>query len=58
MNSYALRGSLDSKHLKLKGEAPVELRYILNFYLNAKVTKHQDRDFRRSIPISCTKKIK
>jgi|GEM_PF-2099292 len=32
MNSYALRGSLDTntfeiKNLKLKGEAPVELRY-------------------------------
>ena len=32
MNSYALRGSLDKKtfeikNLKLKGEAPVELRY-------------------------------
>gem|GEM_PF-2507766 len=34
MNSYALRGSLDEKtfeikNLKLKGEAPVELRYKL-----------------------------
>jgi len=37
MNSYALRRSLDTKtfeikNLKLRGEAPVELRYICSFF--------------------------
>ncbi len=29
MNSYALQGTLMKKHLRLRGEAPVELRYKL-----------------------------